>query len=111
MSVNQNTLQPIQVTQTVYNPVATTDVTLSANLPATPTAGTATAAAPISSDIDVYDALGTMHTVTLNWVQVAPDNWTVQISSPDDVAVPNTDIGHRRCVVRLQRQRLCPRAP
>jgi flagellar hook protein FlgE len=90
---NQNTLQPIQVTQTVYNPVATTDVTLSANLPATPTAGTATAAAPISSDIDVYDALGTMHTVTLNWVQVTPDNWTVQISSPDDVAVPNKDMG------------------
>jgi flagellar hook protein FlgE len=73
--------------------VATTDVTLSANLPATPTAGTATAAAPISSDIDVYDALGTMHTVTLNWVQVTPDNWTVQISSPDDVAVPNKDMG------------------
>ena len=35
-AVNQNTLQPIQVTQTVYNPVPTTYVTLSANLPATP---------------------------------------------------------------------------
>ena len=69
--VNQNTLPPIQVTQTVYNPVATSNVTLSANLPATPASGTATPASPISSDIDVYDALGTMHTVTLNWVQNA----------------------------------------
>ncbi len=60
--VNQNTLQQIQVTQTVYNPVPTSTVTLSANLPATPASGTATPTSPISSDIDVYDALGTMHT-------------------------------------------------
>ena len=56
---NQNSLAPIQVTQTVYNPVATSSVTLSANLPATPASGTGTSAAPISSDIDVFDALGT----------------------------------------------------
>jgi flagellar hook protein FlgE len=72
------------VTQTVYNPVATTSVTLSANLPATPSAGTATPNSPISSDIDVYDALGTMHVVTMNWVQTAQDTWTVQFNSPDD---------------------------
>jgi len=99
--VNQNTLTPIQVTQTVYNPVATSTVTLSANLPATPAAGTAVpaspgppavAAAPISSDIDVYDSLGTMHTVTLNWVQTAPNNWTVQINVPDPNAATQ-DVG------------------
>jgi len=84
--VNQNTLQPIQVTQTVYNPVPTSTVTLSANLPATPASGTATPTSPISSDIDVYDALGTMHTITLNWVQTAQDTWSVQVSSPDDTA-------------------------
>jgi flagellar hook protein FlgE len=77
--VNQNTLTPIQVTQTVYNPVPTGNVTLSANLPATP------ANSPIQSDLDVYDSLGTMHTVTLNWVQGSQNNWTVQINSPDDV--------------------------
>ena len=93
--VNQNTLKPIQVSQTVFNPIATGTVTLSANLPATPAAGTATAAAPISSDIDVYDSLGTMHTVTLKWqlnpVAVGPpavpaNNWTVNVSIPDDAA-------------------------
>ena len=82
--VNQNTLQQIQVTQTVYNPVPTSTVTLSANLPATPASGTATPTSPISSDIDVYDALGTMHTGSLNWVQTAQDTWSVQVNSPDD---------------------------
>ena len=80
--VNQNTLAPIQVSQTVFNPVATSAVQLSANLPATPAAKTATATAPISSDINVYDALGTVHTVTLDWVQTAPNDWTVSIDAP-----------------------------
>jgi len=43
-------------------------------------------ASPISSDIDVYDALGTIHTVTLNWVQNARDDWTVSVNVPDDIA-------------------------
>ena len=86
-AVNQNQLSPIQVTQTVYQPVATSTVTLSANLPATPASGTATPTSPISSDIDVYDALGTMHTVTLNWVQVSPDRWSVQVRSADDTTL------------------------
>lgn len=86
--VNQNSLAPIQVTQTVFNPVPTANVTLSANLPATPAAGTGTAASPISSDIDVYDALGTQHVITLNWVQNAASDWTVSVDSPDDVNSP-----------------------
>ena len=58
--VNQNAVAPIQVSQSTFNPVATTGVTLSANLPATPAAGTATATSPVSSKITVYDALGTL---------------------------------------------------
>ncbi len=155
--VNQNTLGPIQVSQAVYNPVKTTSVNIAANLPATPTPGTATGAvlylagdpavtaaatvataataanaaansaaaaaaevaagdpagdlgaaagvaaatatptvlptvvvggvkspaAPISSAVNVYDALGSVHTVTLNWVQNAPNSWTVQVNVPD----------------------------
>ncbi len=76
--VNQNTLQPIQVTQTLYNPVATSNVTLSANLPATPAMGTL----PISSQIDIYDSLGTLQTLTLSWNQTTagtPNDWTVSI--------------------------------
>jgi flagellar hook protein FlgE len=80
--VNQNSLAPIQVTQTVFNPQPTTTVTLAANLPATPTTGTATAASPLSSDIDVYDSLGTVHTVTLNWAQTGTNAWQVDIRVP-----------------------------
>ena len=80
--VNQNTLAPIQVTQTVYNPVATSTVTLAANLPATPAVDTV--ATPLSSDIDVYDSLGTVHTVTLNWSKsaTAANTWSVDIQIP-----------------------------
>ena len=80
---NQNALVPIQVPQTVFNPIATTTVELSANLPATPAAGTATATAPISSDINVYDALGTAHAVTLSWSQNTSNDWTVSVTVPD----------------------------
>ena len=78
---NQNALAPIQVTQTVYNPVPTSTISLSANLPATPTAGT-----PVSSQVTVYDALGTPHTVTLNWTQNATNDWTVAVNVPDDIS-------------------------
>ena len=81
--IGQNQLVPIQVSQTVLNPVATSAVQLSANLPATPAAGTGTAAAPISSDISVYDALGTAHTVTLAWSKNSANDWTVTVSAPD----------------------------
>lgn len=79
--VDQNAVSPIQVNQTVYNPVATSEVTLSANLPATPTAGST-----ISSQVNVYDGLGTAHTVTLNWTQNATNDWTVSVDVPDDVS-------------------------
>jgi flagellar hook protein FlgE len=93
--VNQNSLAPIQVTQTVYNPVSTSQVNLSANLPATPASGTGTVSSPVSSDIDVYDALGTQHVITLNWVQNSASDWTVSVVSPDDTtssAVGNAEV-------------------
>jgi flagellar hook protein FlgE len=91
-AVDQNALVPIQVNQQTYNPVATSNVTLSANLPATPTSGTATAAAPLSSQLTVYDSLGTAHSVDLNWSQNAANGWTVQIGVPDSTT-GTTDAG------------------
>jgi flagellar hook protein FlgE len=46
---NQNTLAPIQVSQTVFNPIPTDNVTISANLPASPTPGTAAPAVPATA--------------------------------------------------------------
>jgi len=83
---NQSQLAPIQITQTQFNPVPTANINLSANLPATPAAST-----PVSSQIDVYDALGNSHTLTLNWTQSGANDWTVTISSRD--ASPSAVIG------------------
>jgi flagellar hook protein FlgE len=90
--VNQNALVPIQVSQQTFNPVSTSNVTLAANLPATPTASTGTAASPLSSQITVFDALGTAHTVTLNFSQNAANDWNVQINVPDSTT-GSTDAG------------------
>ncbi|HEX3348699.1 MAG TPA: flagellar hook protein FlgE [Acetobacteraceae bacterium] len=87
--VDRNDLAPIQVSQSVYNPVATSQVTLAANLPATPAASTTM---PISSQVTVYDSLGTQHTVTLNWTQNADSDWTVDVQVPGDTS-GNSDRG------------------
>ncbi len=81
--INQTQVAPITINQSAFAPVATQNVTLNANLPATPTTATATAASPLASQINVYDADGTIHTVSLNWVQNSANNWTVSISAPD----------------------------
>jgi flagellar hook protein FlgE len=88
---DQNAMNPIQVSQTSLNPVATSNVVLSANLPATPTSGTATTGSPVSSQLTVYDSLGTAHTVDLNWVQNSANDWTVSIVAPD--ATNNANLG------------------
>jgi flagellar hook protein FlgE len=77
--VNRNALKPVQVSQAVFNPIATSQMTLSANLPATPSSSS-----PVSSQVQVYDALGNQHTVTLNWTQNAANDWTVSVNVPDD---------------------------
>jgi flagellar hook protein FlgE len=86
---DQNVLAPIKVNQSSYNPVATSSVTLAANLPATPATGTGTLASPISSQISIYDSLGTAHNVNLNWVQNAQSDWSVSIDVPDDTTSAN----------------------
>jgi flagellar hook protein FlgE len=78
--INQNQLVPIQVNQTQFNPVATSTADFAANLPATPTAGT-----PMSSQVQIYDALGTQQTLTVNWAQTTtPGQWQVTVSSPNN---------------------------
>lgn len=94
---NQNALVPIQINQSTYNPVQSGNVTLAANIPASPAKGTATAASPLSSQITVYDSLGTAQNVTLNWTQsltaagvAIPNQWNVQIQVPLPAGAPAT---------------------
>jgi flagellar hook protein FlgE len=77
-AVNTASLAPIQVPQGNVAPIATSTATLSAEVPATPTPGQ-----PVSTQISVYDSLGTLHQLNLNWTQNATNDWTVSISSPD----------------------------
>ncbi len=78
-AIDSTTLKPIQVSQSSYSPVPTSEVTLAANLPATP--GSAT---PITSQVQVYDALGQTHSLQLAWTPVAgtPNAWQVAITQP-----------------------------
>jgi flagellar hook protein FlgE len=83
--VNSSTLAPITVKQTQFQPVATTSVSLLANVPATPGADS-----NLSSQVTVYDATGTPHQLTTTWAQTSANNWTLSLSSPDDQTGPAT---------------------
>ncbi len=82
-TVNQGQLVPVQISQGQSAPVATSQVTLAANLPATPSSTT-----PISSQINVYDAQGTLQPLTMTWTQVGSNDWNVTVSSTN--ATPST---------------------
>lgn len=77
-TTDRTKLVPIQVDQATYAPIPTSKMDLSANLPANPSGND-----PVSSQVQVYDSLGTPHTVQLNWTKTAEDAWTVAISAPD----------------------------
>jgi flagellar hook protein FlgE len=81
--LDKTNIAPIQVSQTAYKPVATGNVTLSANLPpgGNPDAVTGSQD-PVTSNISVYDAQGTAHQLTLSFTSSgsASNNWTLNVS-------------------------------
>jgi flagellar hook protein FlgE len=79
---NTNALGPIQVSQAPSPPVATTTVGLSANLGATPPAGTTS----YTSTAQIYDAGGNEQTLNLNWSQVTA---TGPVSATNVVSATN----------------------
>lgn len=70
---------------TLAPPVATTASSVSLNLDAAATAGT-----PFSTSVQVYDSLGTAHTVTYSFTQSGtPNQWNYSVSVPDaDLSAP-----------------------
>jgi flagellar hook protein FlgE len=78
-SPDRTQISPIRISQLVFNPVATTEIALSANLPADPPT------APVSAQIQVYDSLGALRTVALTWTSLATNVWRLSINAPDDV--------------------------
>jgi len=82
--VDESALVPLQVGTSSYAPQPTTSIGLDASLPATAPTPTVTGGPNVTSQLQVYDSLGTSHTVTLNWTQTAQGIWNVQVISPDD---------------------------
>ena len=85
---------PIQIGQSAFSPVATAQVALIANLPATPTSAT-----PVSSPLQVFDALGNAQTLQLSWTQQPPatpsaasNAWTVHIAAANGTSLGSADI-------------------
>ncbi len=76
---DRSTLVPIQVRQQIFNPIATSRIDLAANLPVD------TAAGPVSTQVQIYDALGRKHAVQLTFTPGAANNWTLGINVPDDI--------------------------
>ena len=83
-TLNRNAVAPIQVTQTTDSPVATSTMNLSANLPNNDGSGIATTQ---TSTVDVYDAQGASHTLTMQFVpQSTLGLW--QLNVTDDGTAP-----------------------
>ena len=87
-AVNTSQLVPVQIPQTSYPPVATSNVALVANVPASPTADS-----NLSGQTSIYDGAGVSHELQTSWTQNATNNWTLTLSSPDNVAGGTTTIG------------------
>jgi flagellar hook protein FlgE len=90
-TVDRTTMKPVRITQSTFNPVPTTKVDLSANLPATQDGVTKTA------QINIYDKLGTAQLVNISWIPVtttdpfSPGKWNMSIDIPSDTT--DTNIG------------------
>lgn len=88
---NTSSLAPIQISQGASPPVATSNVSVSATLPTTPSSS------PVNTQVDVYDSLGNMQQLNLSWSQVsgAANTWTLDVSSPNanPTATPAGTIG------------------
>src|SRR5260221_2654516 len=84
---NTASLAPIQITQLVDQPSATTDVDFVGNLPANSTVNPTPALAP--ADIQIFDALGNPHTVSLVWAKRADNLWKLTIQTPCNTGATN----------------------
>lgn len=93
--VDRTTLQPIRVSQQVFNPISTSTIEIAANLPGVDPPATPGDARTFSTQVQVYDTLGTRRAMTLTFTQTPgaagpppvpgpPRSWDMTIS-PDPV--------------------------
>ncbi len=94
-TLDKTNIVPIQVSQTAYQPVATGNVTLSANLPpgGNPDATTGLQD-PVTSTISVYDAQGNSHQLTLSFTSAgaASNSWNVTVTDDAGNTIGNATL-------------------
>lgn len=74
-------LEPINLATISGTPQPTSIVDLAATLPADAAVGDA-----FVTDAEIYDSLGTAHSVQLTWTKTAANEWTVQAGDPVSAA-------------------------
>ncbi len=82
-AVDRTTLAPVRVSQEVFNPIATSSVELSANLPAIAPPTVPADAKTYSTQIQVYDTVGNRNPITLTFAQMpdgTPRGWNMTIT-------------------------------
>lgn len=80
--VDTSTVEPIQISDLLDNPVGTSTVTYAANLPSS--AETNFASSP--STIQVYDSLGGAHDMTYTWTKTGTSEWSLQVTVPEAIS-------------------------
>lgn len=93
---DRTSLAPIRISELVYNPQSTSRIDLAANLPANvaPVATVpgaapwAPAEPPVSSVLQIFDALGNQQQVTLDWWRLDTDTWRLRITPANDTLNP-----------------------
>ncbi len=82
--IDTNTLAPVQISESIYKPVASSNVTLSANLPpaGNPDPTNPAVQDPITSNVSIYDAQGQSHQLTLRFTSAGANsnNWAVTVT-------------------------------
>jgi flagellar hook protein FlgE len=73
--VNTSTTVPIQLSALIDNPVATSSASYQANLPANVASGFTSS----PSTIQIFDALGNTHDMSLTWTNTGTDTWQLSI--------------------------------
>jgi flagellar hook protein FlgE len=85
LNTNGATSNLVVPTELSSTPVATTQFSASVNLDANAAVGSADAT--FSTPIQVFDAQGNAHTLTVTYTEMSPNNWSY------DVSIPSADVG------------------
>jgi len=83
-SVDTSACNPVQISQLLDNPVATSTVSYAANLPSS----AANAFSSSASTIKVYDSVGTSHEMSFKWTKTTTNEWALGVTVKN--AVYNT---------------------